>query len=232
MLLANGCGSMSNSALSPNPPDPNPPTPAPPTPPPPVTGIAITYHNDNQRTGQNLGETVLTPQNVNSTTFGKLFSYPVDGPIYGQPLYVQNLQLPSQDVRNVVYVVTQHDSVYAFDADQKSPGTLWQVSFADAVSNVMPVPCADEVAPPGDISTCDFIGTEIGITGTPVIDIDTKTLYISAFTKEGTTYVHRLHALDLVSGAEKFGGPITIQGSVPGTGDGSDGSPVQLSSDR
>ena len=225
-LLANGCGSMSNSVLSPNPPNPNPPNPNPPNPAPPVTGITITYHNDNQRTGQNLGETVLTPQNVISTTFGKLFSYPVDGAIYGQPLYVQNLQFPAQGIRNVVYVVTEHDSVYAFDADQKSPGTLWQVSLADAASNVTPVPCADEVAPPGDTTTCNFIGTEIGITGTPVIDIDTKTLYVSAFTKEGTTYVHRLHALDLLSGSEKFGGPIAIQGSVPGTGDGSDGTNV------
>src|SRR5262249_53737403 len=150
----------------------------------------------------NLQETVLTAQNVNSATFGKLFSYPVDGAIYGQPLYVQNLQLPDRGVRNVVYVVTQHDSVYAFDADQKSPGTLWQVSLADPTSNVTAVPCADEVAPPGDTTTCDFIGTEIGITSTPVIDISTQTLYVSAFTKEGATYAYRLHALDLVSGSE------------------------------
>jgi hypothetical protein len=200
------------------------PIPAKPVPPPnPIPllkGIAVTYHNDNQRTGQNLGETVLTPQNVNSTTFGKLFSYPVDGAIYGEPLYVQNLLLPAQGMRNVVYVVTQHDSVYAFDGDQKSPGTLWQVSLADAASNATSVPCADEP------TACSFIGTEIGITSTPVIDVDSKTLYVCAFTKESETYVYRLHALDLVSGSEKFGGPITIQGSVPGTGDGSDGTNV------
>jgi hypothetical protein len=192
----------------------------------PPLGIAITYHNDNQRTGQNLQEVALTPKNVNSTTFGKLFSYPVDGAIYGQPLYVQNLQLPAQGVRNVVYVVTEHDSVYAFDADEKSPGTLWRVSLADAASNVSSVPCADEKTPPAWATTCDFIWTEIGITSTPVIDVDTKTLYVSAFTKEGTTYVHRLHALDLVSGAEKFGAPIAIQGSVSGTGRGGDGTNV------
>ena len=222
-FLASGCGS-SNGTSGP-PPTPPPPPPIP-TQDPPLTGIAVTYHNDNQRTGQNLQETVLTPQNVNSTTFGRLFSYPVDGAIYGQPLYVQNLKLPTQGIRNAVFVVTQNDSVYAFDADQKSPGTLWHVSLSDAASNVTPVPCADEVAPPGETTTCDFIWTNVGITGTPVIDIDTKTLYVSAFTKEGATYVHRLHALDLVSGSEKFGGPIAIQGSVPGTGDGSDGTNV------
>jgi hypothetical protein len=183
----------------------------------PLTGITVTYHNDNMRTGQNLGETVLTPQNVNSTKFGKVFSYAVDGAIYGQPLYVQNLKIPVQGVRNVVYVVTEHDSVYAFDADQKSPGTLWHVNFLDPASNVTTVPCADEP------STCDFIGIEIGITSTPVIDVGTQTLYVSAFTKEGGNYAHRLHALDLATGSEKFGGPILIQGSVPGTGDGSDG---------
>jgi hypothetical protein len=117
-------------------------------------------------------------------------------------------------------VVTEHDSVYAFDGDQKSPGTLWQVSLADAASNATSVPCADAT------TACSFIGTDIGITSTPVIDIDTKTLYVCAFTKESGTYVYRLHALDLVSGAEKFGGPVAIEGSVSGTGDGSDGTNV------
>jgi hypothetical protein len=92
-------------------------------------------------------------------------------------------------------------------------------SLADAASNATSVPCGDETA-------CGFIGTEIGITSTPVIDVDTKTLYVSAFTKENATYVYRMHALDLASGSEKFGGPIMIQGSVPGTGAGSDGTNV------
>ncbi len=181
--------------------------------------MMLTYHNDNLRTGQNLQETVLTIENVNSAKFGKTFSYAVDGAIYAQPLYVQNLQMPVHGVRNVVYAVTEHNSVYAFDADQKAPGTLWQVDFdfVEPGSNATPVPCADEP------QACDFLGTEIGITSTPVIDVNTETLYVCAFTKEAGSYLHRLHALDLGTGSEKFGGPVLIQGSVPGTGDGSDG---------
>jgi hypothetical protein len=99
-----------------------------------TAGNVLTYHNDNQRSGQNVRETVLTPRNVNSTTFGKVFSYAVDGAIYGQPLYVGNLQIGTHGVRNVVYVATEHDSVYAFDADQKTNGPLWQVSFIDLSS--------------------------------------------------------------------------------------------------
>jgi hypothetical protein len=195
-------------------------TPAPDPVPPPVlpTGIIVTYHNDNQRTGQNVGETLLTPENVNSTGFGKVFSYPVDGAIYGEPLYVANLQI--QGVRNVVYVVTQHDSVYAFDADNKAPGLLWHVGFVDPTANITSVPCADEP------SACTFMGTEIGISSTPVIDIATRTLYVCAFTKENGSYVHRLHALDLATGSEKFGGPVPIQGSTTGSGDGTDGTNI------
>jgi glucose dehydrogenase len=144
--------------------------------------MMLTYHNDNLRTGQNPQETVLTTENVNSSKFGKAFSYGVDGAIYAQPLYVQNLQMPVLGVRNVVYVVTEHDSVYAFDADQKDPGTLWHVDFIEPASNATPVPCADES------QACDFLGTEIGITSTPAIDLDTQTLYVCAFTKEGGSY--------------------------------------------
>jgi len=174
-------------------------------------GSILTYHNDNLRTGQNLLETVLTPQNVGSTKFAKLFSYPVDGAIYGQPLFAKHLQTKSLGVRNVVYVVTEHDSVYAFDADHEAPGTLWQVSFIGSSLGANSVPCADEP------EACDFMGTEIGITSTPVIDPSTGTLYVCAFTKESGSYVYRLHALDLATGAEKFGGPIMIQGSFSGT---------------
>src|SRR5215831_15524017 len=187
------------------------------------TGDVLTYHNDNLRTGENLQETVLTPTNVNSTGFGKLFSYPVDGAIYAQPLYVKNVPMGARGVRNVVYVVTEHDSVYAFDADQKPPGPLWQDSFVDPGSNVTTVPCADEP------NACDALGTEIGITSTPVIDPDTETLYVCAFTKEPGGYTYRLHALNLATGSEKFGGPVLIRGSVPGTGDQSDGKNVDFS---
>ena len=209
-MLVVGCGGSSAPGTD--------PTPAPPTP----KAVVATYHNDNQRTGQNLHETVLTPQNVKSATFGKLFSYAVDGALYGQPLVINNLQMSTQGIRNVVFVASEHDSVYAFDADQKSPGMLWHVNFLDASSNISTVPCADEP------TTCDFIGTEIGITSTPVIDISTQTLYVAAFTKESGAYAHRLHALDLATGAEKFGGPVIIQGTVPGTGDGSDGTNVSF----
>ena len=177
----------------------------------------FTYHNDNARTGQNLDEAVLTLQSVNSTQFGKLFSYPVDGQIYAQPLYVANVEIPGQGSHNVVYVATEHNSVYAFEADRKTAGPLWQVSFISSAAGVTTVPCADEP------DACNFFGPEVGITGTPVIDPTSGTLYVSAFTKENGTYVHRLHALEITTGTEKFGGPAKIQGAVSGSGDGSDG---------
>src|SRR5215831_15386896 len=178
----------------------------------------FTYHNDNLRTGQNLNETVLTPTNVNPTTFGRLFAYSLDGLSIASPLYVAGVTIPGQGVHNVVYVATEHDSVYAFDADGNSAAPLWQRSFLGP--NVTTVP-AD------DTGECCDISPEIGITGTPVIDNSTRTLYVVAKTKEGpNTYVQRLHALDLGTGVEKFGGPVDVQASVPGTGNGSTGGQV------
>jgi hypothetical protein len=206
VFLAIGCGGGSTQAPA--------PVPVPVSP----TGIIVTHHNDNQRTGQNLHETLLTPANVNSTGFGKVFSYPVDGAIYGEPLYVANLDI--QGVRNVVYIVTEHDSVYAFDADNEAPGLLWHIGFVDPTGNITSVPCADEP------SACTFMGTEIGISSTPVIDVATKTLYVCAFTKENGSYFHRLHALDLATGSEKFEGPVPVQGSVAGSGDDTDGTNI------
>jgi hypothetical protein len=182
------------------------------------TGV-LTWHNDNQRTGQNLSETILTPSNVNSKTFGKLFSFPVDGQIYAQPLFVYNVTIPGQGVHNVVYVETENDSVYAFDADGLSSTPLWFVNFLDPVGGITAVPC-------GATGACSAISPIFGITGTPVIDGNSGVMYLIAFTAENGKYVQRLHALDITTGAEKFGGPIVIQASVPGTGGGSVGGVV------
>ena len=176
----------------------------------------LTWHNDNSRTGQNLKEATLTLSNVNSTQFGKKATLAVDGEIFTQPLYVANVSIPGQGTHNVVYVTTENDSVYAFDA-QGSPTTpLWQTSFTG--TSVAAVPC-------GDTGSCE-ISPVIGITGTPVIDGTSNTLYVVAFTKESGSYFQRLHALDITSGAEKFGGPVVIQASVPGTGSGSSGGTI------
>ena len=180
----------------------------------------FTHHNDNLRTGQNTAETVLTPANVNASSFGKLFSQPLDGIAYASPLYVANVAVPNQGTHNIVYVATEHDSVYAFDADGRVASPLWKVSFINPANGITTVPAMDT-------GECCDIATEIGITGTPVIDAATNTLYVVVATKEvsgGTTkYPLRLHALDLPTGAEKFGGPVLIQATVPGTGLGSSG---------
>lgn len=179
----------------------------------------LTYQYDASRAGVNANETALTPGNVNSNQFGKLFSYPVDGYIYAQPLYVPNVNIAGKGVHNTVFVVTEHDSVYALDADGPggaSAAPLWQVSFLNPAAGVTSVPFTD--------TGCDQIVPEIGITGTPVIDPQSGTIYLVAMTKEsgnrGVNYVQRLHALDIASGAERAGGPVVIQASTPGTGDG------------
>lgn len=178
----------------------------------------FTHHNDNFRTGQNLDEIVLTPQNVTAATFGKLASYPLDGNSHASPLYVAGVDIPGVGVRNVVYVATEHNSVYAFDADGLSPQPLWRVSFIDPAAGVTTVPS-------GETGECCDIAPEVGITGTPVIDPTSGTLYVVAKTKEVTgdvtNYRQRLHALDIATGAEKFGGPVVLQATVPGTGAGS-----------
>jgi hypothetical protein len=169
----------------------------------------VTYHNDVARTGQNLNEAVLTTANVNSTTFGKLRSLPVDGKVDAQPLYLAQLAIGGA-TRNVLYVATEHGSVYAFDADA---GTLlWQVSTLGS----------GEVT--SDTRGCDQITPEIGITATPVIDRNAGThgvVYVVAMSKSGSTYFQRLHALDVTTGAEMFGGPRNITASFPGAGDNS-----------
>ncbi|HWE04527.1 MAG TPA: LamG-like jellyroll fold domain-containing protein [Tepidisphaeraceae bacterium] len=185
----------------------------------------LTYHNDLARDGANLQETTLTPANVNSSSFGKLFSDAVDGQIYTQPLYVSGLVMPDGKAHNVVFVATEHDSVYAFDAD--APGApLWKTSFINAAAGVTTVPATD--VDTGDLTP------EIGITGTPVINLANNTIYVVAATKEvknGTTsYVQRLHALSLTTGAEALGGPVVITASATGTGSGTTNGKVGFNS--
>jgi uncharacterized protein (TIGR03437 family) len=179
----------------------------------------LTYQYDTSRAGANLNESVLTKANVTLNQFGKVFSYPVDGNIYGQPLYLPNVSIPQKGIHDVVYVATEHDSVYAFDADNSAGANstpLWQVSFINPAAGVTTVPYQD--------TNCGQIAPELGITSTPVIDSQSGTIYVVAMTKEVagsvTTYVHRLHALDVTSGAERPGSPVAIQASVPGSGDG------------
>src|SRR3989441_35361 len=177
----------------------------------------ITYHYDNSRSGQNLSETALTPANVNSTKFGKLGEFMVDGKVDAQPLYLSQVTIGGQK-KNVLYVATEHGSVYAFDADSIN-GTisafLWKTSTLGA----------GEIT--SDNRSCGQVSPEIGITATPVIDRSRNAIYVVAMSKTaGGTYFQRLHALDLSTGTELFGGPKTITATYPGTGDNSSGGNV------
>src|ERR1700704_1070035 len=184
------------------------------------TGV-FTQRYDPQRTGQNRQEFILTPSNVTGSTFGKLFSGAVDGEVYAQPLYVANFLIQG-GTHNAVFVATMNDSVYAFDPDARPCRQYWKTSFlGTGVTTV----------PPVDTGETGDINTKIGITGTPVIDPATGTLYVVAKTKETTgcstppCYFQRLHALDLATGSEKFNGPANISSAitVPGNGDMGDG---------
>jgi len=176
----------------------------------------LTQHTDNYRTGQNVNETILTPANVNKTHFGKLFSQTVDGYVYAQPLYVPNVTIAGKGTHNVVYVATEHDSLYAFDADNKTgpnASPLWQVSFINPAAGI-------NVVTSSDVNCSDLV-PEIGITGTPAIDLATKTMYLVTKTKENGTFVHKIHAIDITSGAEKTGSPVVVQAQFNGNADGS-----------
>jgi len=188
------------------------PPPAPPAPPrAPAPLNMLTQHNDNARTGANLHETILNTANVNVKTFGKLWTRDVDGYLYAQPLYVPSLRIPGKGLHNVVFVATAHNSVYALDADDpKATDPLWKINLGPSVP-------ATEIYK----TRWTDMRVEIGITSTPVIDLANKAIYVEAKTKEGGTYVQRLHALDIMTGKERVGSPVVIKGSAAGTGEGS-----------
>ncbi len=168
----------------------------------------LTYHNDNPRSGQNLGETILSPGRVTSSRFGKLLTVAMDGKVDAQPLFVSGLSMPGRGTHNVVFAASEHDSVYAFDANSGS--IFWHVSLLN----------------PGEMTSdnrgCGQVTPEIGITATPVIDLTAGphgTIYLIAMSKDSSgNYYQRVHALDLTTGAEEFGGPQTVQATYPGTG--------------
>ena len=187
----------------------------------------FTGRNDAQRTGQNLNEVALTTGRVNRTQFGKLFSYTVDGYVFAQPLYVEGVNIPNLGIHNLVYVATENDSVFAFDADNNGTGggLLWQTSFINPANGITTIPQAD-------VEKGSDIPVQIGITPTPVIDPAINTLFVIARTKEVsggvTSYVQRLHALDIGTGAEQAGSPVVIAATVSGTGIGSIGGQVSF----
>ena len=185
-----------------------------------VTQVSVTtYHNDNYRSGVNASETILTPSNVNEVSFGKLLKLPVMGHVFAQPLYVPGVNI-NGTMHNVVYVATEHDQVYAFDAN--SGQQLWQKSFIGTFGDKQILPVSSD-----DVGCTDIV-PEIGITSTPVIDLASNQIYVVAKTKEivnsVTTFYQRMHVLDIRSGVENlsdlyFGAPITA--TTPGTGSGS-----------
>src|SRR5713226_1842642 len=177
----------------------------------------ITYHYDNGRSGMNLNETTLTPANVNSTQFGKKGEFTVDGRVDAQPLYLSQVTIGGQN-KNVLYVATEHGSVYAFDADSISGTTstfLWKTTTLGSGETT------------SDNRGCGQVSPEIGITATPVIDRARNAIYVVAMSKNASgSYFQRLHALNLSTGAELFGGPTTISATYPGTGANSSGGNV------
>jgi hypothetical protein len=176
----------------------------------------LTYHNDFARTGANTNETILKPSNVNSSTFGLWFTYPVDGQVYAQPLVVSSVNIPGQGTRNLVIVATEHNSVYGFNADSNAGpnnGLFWRTHFEPTVP--APNNLWTRYGVFGDITP------EIGITSTPVIDRASGTLYTDTFSYDGMNFTHHIHALNITNGVERSYSPVLVAPSVAGTGDGS-----------
>jgi hypothetical protein len=172
----------------------------------------LTYHNNNARTGLNSIETILTPSNVNSAAFGKLFVLVVDGRVDAEPLYLSQVTIQGA-THNVLIVATEHDSVYAFDADSGSQ--LWKISTLGAGETT------------SDDRGCSQVTPEIGITSTPVINRpkgSNGVIYVVAMSKDSSgNYYQRLHALNATNGVELYKGPVAIAAQYPGTGDNSSG---------
>jgi hypothetical protein len=173
----------------------------------------LTYHNNNARTGLDSKETILTTANVNAISFGKLFTIPVDGKVDAQPLYLSAVSVAGKGTHNLLIVATEHDSVYAFDAD--TGATMWQITTLKSGETI------------SDVRACDQVTPEIGITSTPVIRRSAGSngvIYTVAMSKDSSSNYHqRLHALDASTGNELFNGPVDIQAKFPGTGDNSSG---------
>jgi outer membrane protein assembly factor BamB len=190
----------------------------------------LMWHNDPAGTGLNSHEESLTPANVNSTSFGKLFSYPVQGQVYAQPLYISNLSIPGQGTRNVVFVATQNNDVYALDANSTSGpngGVLWHVNLGTAAATPSPF-IGFRYGPFRDVSP------QVGITSTPVIDLSAGTMYLDAFTNDivgQDAYSHHIHALDIRTGQHKVP-PKLVTASVPGNGVGGNGTTVTFAANR
>lgn len=168
-----------------------------------------TYHGDNLRTGQYTNETTLTTSNVTQSKFGKIGTFNANGRVDAQPLYLSNVAIPNKGTKNVLYVVTEHDTVYAFDADSLNGSTstvLWSVSMLASGET------------PSDDRGCGQVTPEIGITSTPVIDRSRNAIYVVAVSKTSSgTYIHRIHAVNLTTGADLFG-PTIIAAKYPGAG--------------
>jgi hypothetical protein len=181
-----------------------------------------TYRNDGTRTSLNGHEFLLTPSNVNTSSFGKIFSCAVDESVYAQPLWVANLAIGG-GTHNLVIVATQNDSVYAFDADNGSGTTCTQYWKASLLTSAYGAGSGATAIPAADTGETGDIPTKIGITSTPVIDPATNYLYVVSNTKEGGQYYQRLHRLNLTTGAETTGAPQELAASVTGSGNGSSG---------
>ena len=187
-----------------------------------LTRVPVTtFHYDNTRQGQNTNETLLTLANVNVTNFGKLFTYAVDGYVYAQPLIMTNLTVPGQGVHNAVFVATENNTVYAFDADSNSGangGLLWETNLGTPVSYT-----AVGYKPDGDMNP-----SNIGITGTPVIDPVTGTIYLDTGIVTNGVYKHLIHALNITNGNERSYSPVLVAASIAGTASDGNGSVVSF----